>query len=780
MATIKDIAKKAGVAQGTVSNVLNGKGNVSSDKIRRVLEAARQLGYVPNERAALLRKGTNDCLALVMPDSRARQYEDFYFSFKDYAQEHGYLVSRHLTNENSPESEVAAFSEAKVRQVKGIACISAVAGTASETVIYKNSGIFGEMEPDSNNGTDIPVLFVDRKTGFPSDFIGFDYEKAGQAMAEKALQAGYRSICLLTGNPDYSSEKDFCRGFLTRMEGSACQVIQIWTDSFRKYQNIMQIFNGTLPQAFFISNYGFAESAKDMCTTFYGKEEGSPDIYTVSPLFTIPENDFIKYEMNYRQLGKRAAKMLIQKAEETGGEEKTAEEYTAEESTAEKKGLRGGMPESSESENHVNRMMVGDGFQNWFVNIRKPESSQPLNIVTLDSPEAYIMKTFSRLFTQKTGVDVNVCILSYDEIYEAFNSLDETSRFDILRLDMTWLSWFAQKLLRPLSEIDEDIENSLGQYVEGVPEHYCRVNDQIYALPVTPSVQILYYRKDLFESPICKRTYFEQFHEELQPPKTFEEYNRIAAFFTRDLTPSSPVPYGSTITLGSTGVAGSEFLARLFAIQENLYGADGQIHLDSPACQQALTELVELRQCTSPEYCGWWTQTAKRFAEGNFAMSILYSNYASDLSSHSSHVVGNVGYSMMPGNNPVLGGGSLGVSKYCKRPKDALSFIKWMCSEPLCSASALLGSTSPCRRTYDNYEVLHNYPWLKLSRHCFPISKGNRLPAELSVPFDERKFLSILGLAVKNAYTGIVTPKEALSDAQMQFSNYFKTPLGKL
>ena len=83
-------------------------------------------------------------------------------------------------------------------------------------------------------------------------------------------------------------------------------------------------------------------------------------------------------------------------------------------------------------------------------------------------------------------------------------------------------------------------------------------------------------------------------------------------------------PYGSTITLGSTGVAGSEFLARLFAIQENLYGADGQIHLDSPACQQALTELVELRQCTSPEYCGWWTQTAKRFAEGNFAMSILY------------------------------------------------------------------------------------------------------------------------------------------------------------
>ena len=45
MATILDVAKLAGVSQGTVSNVLNGKGNVSSEKIRIVEEAARKLGY---------------------------------------------------------------------------------------------------------------------------------------------------------------------------------------------------------------------------------------------------------------------------------------------------------------------------------------------------------------------------------------------------------------------------------------------------------------------------------------------------------------------------------------------------------------------------------------------------------------------------------------------------------------------------------------------------------------------------------------------------------------
>ena len=51
MATILDVARLAGVSQGTVSNVLNGKGNVSSEKIRVVEEAAQQLGYTINERA---------------------------------------------------------------------------------------------------------------------------------------------------------------------------------------------------------------------------------------------------------------------------------------------------------------------------------------------------------------------------------------------------------------------------------------------------------------------------------------------------------------------------------------------------------------------------------------------------------------------------------------------------------------------------------------------------------------------------------------------------------
>lgn len=729
MVTIRDIAKLAGVAQGTVSNVLNGKGNVSSEKIKRVMDAAKELGYVPNERAALLRKGKNNALAVLMPDSRARHYEDFYSGFKNYAQSRGFSVSQHLTGENASVREEEALAEIRPLMVRGIACISSAAGTARERDIYKE-----DKELDD-------ILFVEHRPGFSCNFLGFDYQRAGEAMGKRVLEKGYLRVCLLTGKLCFSNEEDFYRGFMAA-SGGRCQVLHIQTDSFRKYQNIMQIFNGPKPQAFVISNYGFAESVKDICSAFYDTDKPM-EIYTVSPVFTMPENDFIKYEMNYRQLGKVAAETLIRRAQ-SGGELQE-------------------------------RLLENSGFRDWYCNIIPSKSGRPVNVITLDSPEAYIMRNFSRLYTKKSGTRVNICILSYDEIYEAFNNLDETSNFDVIRLDVTWLSWFAKRLLMPLTDIEPKVGDCFGEFLKGTPEHYAMAQGQIYALPSTPSAQILYYRKDLFESPIYKRMYFEQFKTELRVPETFEEFNRIAAFFTRSLNPSSPVDYGATLTMGSTGVAGSEYLARLFVYQDNLYDKNREIHLDSPAGLKALKEVLELRSCTPPGYCGWWVDTARSFAAGNYAMSILYSNYASDLLGHASRIVGNIGCAMMPGNNPVIGGGSLGVFKYSRQPKEALSFIRWMCSEPVSSAASLLGSTSPCRKTYENYEVVSNFPWMNLVKKCFHLTKGNRIPEDVRIPFDERRFLSILGMAVKNACSGISEPQEALSSAQEQFERYFRS-----
>ena len=78
MPTIKDIAKEAGVAQGTVSNVLNGRGNVSSDKIILVEQACAKLGYTMNQRAKTLRQGSSKLLAAIIPNVHDRRYTDFF------------------------------------------------------------------------------------------------------------------------------------------------------------------------------------------------------------------------------------------------------------------------------------------------------------------------------------------------------------------------------------------------------------------------------------------------------------------------------------------------------------------------------------------------------------------------------------------------------------------------------------------------------------------------------------------------------------------------------
>ena len=55
MVTIKDVAKEAGVAISTVSNVINQVDNVSAETKQKVLDAVEKLKYVPNFNARSLK-----------------------------------------------------------------------------------------------------------------------------------------------------------------------------------------------------------------------------------------------------------------------------------------------------------------------------------------------------------------------------------------------------------------------------------------------------------------------------------------------------------------------------------------------------------------------------------------------------------------------------------------------------------------------------------------------------------------------------------------------------
>ena len=67
MASIKDVAKRAGVGIGTVSRVLNGEKGVKAETRENVLDAIRSLDYKRNSLAVSFRKNENKIAALLVP-----------------------------------------------------------------------------------------------------------------------------------------------------------------------------------------------------------------------------------------------------------------------------------------------------------------------------------------------------------------------------------------------------------------------------------------------------------------------------------------------------------------------------------------------------------------------------------------------------------------------------------------------------------------------------------------------------------------------------------------
>ena len=390
-------------------------------------------------------------------------------------------------------------------------------------------------------------------------------------------------------------------------------------------------------------------------------------------------------------------------------------------------------------------------------------------MMTLDSPAAPIAKDMARMYTQNTGVTVRIDTLPYDEVYRQLTALDKSTDLDIIRLDMTWMSRFASQIYEPLNMSEADVEALRQSFLPGLLQRYGSVDGTLYALPETPSAQMLFYRKDLFESIMLRQLFKEQYHKTLAPPRTFAEFNRIARLFTRRFSPESPVQYGCTVTLGNTGVAATEFLTRYFALTNTLFDAEDRLLLTHPAGVQALHELQEAWNLVAPAETGWWRDTAVAFTQGEVAMTVLYSNFASEIVGMHSQISDRIGYAMPPGNNPLLGGGSIGVCRYSRQKDLAWHFIKWLCSEKVSSAMTLMGSVSPCASAYDNYQIIDTYPWLSIARECFERSDIHRLPHG-AAHFDERRFLHILGSQVLRALHGECGAEEALRSASRLYS----------
>ena len=724
MPTFKDIARAAGVSYGTVSNVLNGRGNVSSEKIQLVMQAAAKLGYTPNQGAQLLRKGNSNLLGVVVPHITDRPYVDFYTSFRNYAESMGYRTALYM-HENSNSREEAIAMELHSALAAGVAVVSSLSGR-------RNSYIHAGFKRNE-------VLLAEQRPFPEYDYVGFDYRAIGREMGRKARD--YKHVILLTEGADKHVTREITQSFMAETQGASCRVQHFEKESAVRCSALIldSLSSDAMPEAAFSVNYNYASTLRNIQQNFF---EGSRlDIHTLSPLFTLPSSDFAKYELNYGLLGKTAAEKLIRNIEAPAKKQQTT-------------------------------ILPNTGFRNWHPG--KPPQNGTLTMMTLDSPTALIVRNMARMYTRYTGVPVNVEIYPYDGIHDLLTTMNQSTAFDIIRLDATWMLHFGKQIFEPLDTLDPNVRQLQAAYLPELLERYGGLDNSIYALPESPSAQMLFYRKDLFEDTAIRRLYQEKTHCVLQPPATFQEYNQIAAFFTRELNPDSPTRFGTGLTLGNTGVAATEFLSRYFALTQDLFDADDHILLTSDAAVQALSELVESRRYASPIVNAWWRDTAHAFADGDVAMTILYSNYASEMTGKYSRIRNKIGYAMVPGSNPLCGGGSIGVCRYSQNKELAYHFIKWLCSENVSTAMTMLGSVSPCKEAYNNYHVIDTYPWLAMSKECFAKSNAHRFPRASPSDFNERRFLSILGAQVLGAINGNCSITEALQTAARHYQKNMK------
>lgn len=89
MPTIKDVAVLAGVSHETVSNVLNGAGNVSLDKMQRVLQAVETLNYRKDGLARSMQGNQINMIPIILPNITDSLSAQFFTTTENHLQEHG-------------------------------------------------------------------------------------------------------------------------------------------------------------------------------------------------------------------------------------------------------------------------------------------------------------------------------------------------------------------------------------------------------------------------------------------------------------------------------------------------------------------------------------------------------------------------------------------------------------------------------------------------------------------------------------------------------------------
>lgn len=707
MATIKDIAIAANVSHGTVSNVLNGKGNVSAKKIELVERIALEMGYNINQNAKQLRLGISNHIDIVIPDGEIRRYRDLYKTVSKYANEAGYSYNLFISEEvpHKEKEIIRSILSNRVHMVVIISCLD-YSDDFYSTINFGNTNL----------------VFVERRVACTSEnafYYSYSAEKIGDNIADYIKNRDYRSILYFSSRKIYSFENDIYQVLLNRCNKTGCSINQYSCDTSLNIQTSFRIvFSGNDYDVIVTTSKEKAKIIKDIIDL--SDSEKDIEIITLVSTNILHYSAFTEYELNYKQLGKLISNNL---------------------------------KKSDPLKNYVldPPLLLEEKYP-------FPKSEREITIACIEGISEDALRSVSRLIYSSTGIKANIKSYKYNSLFNMLNNDEIDEGIDIIRIDMAWLTSFGEEIFIPLNDIDYNFDTIFSSFIDGLEEEYTQIDGRRYAFPFDPSILLLFYRKDLFDNTRISRMYYEKYKKELSPPQDFEEYNQITSFFTQALNPESITTFGTTCITSSPQHIACQFLPIYFSLGGKI-SKKKKPYLNYELLKKAIEINLEFFNYALTSSKSFWGESVCLFAAGEAAMSITFSNRTSNIiNSKVSNILGKFNFTTLPGEKQLIGGGVLGIYKKSRNIETVCHFMEQFYSKNISTIFACLCGASSSKYVYNNEDISDIYPWMKYVQENLKEGKRRFKGDE----FNELDFEYNLGASLKELFDGKCSMDECI------------------
>ncbi len=303
-ATVKDVAKKAGVSTATVSRVINKDPKVQKKTRDSVLVAMKEIGYRVNPIARSLRAQKTHTIGIVAPEFQNDFFTAVAEGIEEVLRAKGYTTFI-LNSREDIEEEKARLELLIEKQVDGAIIIPASDRGEHFSILDEHK---------------IPFVLVDRMIeGMSSDCVLTDNYHGAYEAVTSCIEDGAKKIAVIAGDQSLTSAKERFKGY-----SQALSDHQIPLE-----EDIIQ-FGDMHIQSGYHAMAHIMESSKDVSYVFIvnlfmriGAEkylaehpEGSRikiaafDLAAISPLFT---HSFVTVKQPLGQIGTTAADLLLQR-----------------------------------------------------------------------------------------------------------------------------------------------------------------------------------------------------------------------------------------------------------------------------------------------------------------------------------------------------------------------------------------------------------------------------------------------------------------------------------